>query len=97
MKRTIAVLLAVMMLVGVLTACSGTVGMDDGQAYGNVSTTPDGRVNGGANNGMTGSGMAGNTGRSDSGMTRGGMSGSNSGFAGGMSGGNSGTGMTGGR
>ena len=47
MKRTIAVLMAVMMLVSILTACSGSVGMDDGRAYGNVSTTPNGRVNGG--------------------------------------------------
>ena len=46
MKRTIAILLAAMVLTGALTACSGTVGMDDRGAYGNVSTTPDGRVNG---------------------------------------------------
>ena len=42
MKRTIAILLAALMLTGVLTACSGSVGMDDGYAYGNVSTTPNG-------------------------------------------------------
>ena len=47
MKRMIAFLMAAMMLTGVLTACSGTVGMGDGRAYGNVSTTPNGRVNGG--------------------------------------------------
>lgn len=46
MKRTIAILLAALMLTGMLTACSGTVGMEDGRAYGNVSTTPDGTVNG---------------------------------------------------
>ena len=88
MKRTIAVLLAVMMLVGILTACSGTVGMGDGQASGNVPTTPNGRVNGG-NNGMPGG----------NGGFGGGMPGGNSGFGSGMSGGNggSGTGMTGGR
>ena len=32
MKRTIAILLAALMLTGVLTACSGSVGMDDGYA-----------------------------------------------------------------
>ena len=48
MKRTIAILLAALMLTGILTACSGTVGMDDGRAYGNVSTTPNGTVNGGS-------------------------------------------------
>lgn len=44
MKRMIAVLLAVMLMTGVFTACSGTAYYDDG--YGNVSTTPNGRVNG---------------------------------------------------
>ena len=47
MKRMIAFLMAAMMLTGVLTACSGSMSMDDGRAYGNVSTTPNGRVNGG--------------------------------------------------
>lgn len=46
MKRMIAILLAALMLTGMLTACSGSVGMDDGYAYGNVSTTPNGTVNG---------------------------------------------------
>ena len=46
MKRMVAILLAALMLTGVLTACSGSVGMDDGRAYGNVSTTPNGTVNG---------------------------------------------------
>ncbi len=44
MKRTIAILMAAMMLTGILTACSGTVGMEDGRAYGNVSTSPNGYV-----------------------------------------------------
>ena len=91
MKRMIAVLMATLMLTGVLTACSGTVGMDDGRAYGNVSTTPDGRVNGGGySNGGSNGGMTGNS-------TYGGMTGN--GAYGGMFGGNanSGTGMTGGR
>lgn len=89
MKRMIAFLMAVLMLTGILTACSGTVGMGDGRAYGNVSTTPDGRVNGRGNNGGT-FGMYGNNGygyNNDNGMT-----GSNFGANG-----NSGTGMTGGR
>ena len=47
MTRMIAILLAALMLTGVLTACSGSLGMDDGRAYGNVSTTPNGTVNGG--------------------------------------------------
>lgn len=46
MKRMIAILLAALMLTSVLTACSGSVGMDDGYAYGNVSTSPNGTVNG---------------------------------------------------
>ena len=87
MKRMIAVLMATLMLTGVLTACSGTVGMGDGRAYGNVSTTPDGRVNGRGyengtyNNGGYSGGMTGNG-------AMGGAFGAN---------GNSGTGMTGGR
>ena len=48
MKRMIAILLAVLMLTGILTACSGTLGMSDGRAYGNVSTSPNGTVNGGS-------------------------------------------------
>lgn len=112
MKRMIAVLMAAMMLTGVLTACSGTVGMGDGQAYGNVSTTPNGRVNGGGyesgSNGMTGNGSGmfgsnngGMSGGSNGGMTgnNGVMSGNGNGSGSGMFGGNanSGTGMTGGR
>ena len=102
MKRTIAILLAALMLTGVLTACSGTVGMGDGQAYGNVSTTPNGNVNGSGqyDNGYSGNSYYGNMGRQGSGSTqRGGSNGSaNSGS--GMTGSssyNSGTGMTGGR
>lgn len=98
MKRMIAFLMAAMMLTGVLTACSGSMSMDDGRAYGNVSTTPNGRVNGGGyesgSNGMTGngSGMFG-------GSSNGGMTGNGNSTGGGMFGGNasSGTGMTGGR
>ncbi len=95
MKRMIAFLMAAMMLTGVLTACSGSMSMDDGRAYGNVSTTPNGRVNGGGyesgSTGMTGSGMFGSS-------NNGGMTG-NGNSTGGMFGGNanSGTGMTGGR
>ena len=100
MKRMIAVLMAVMMLTGVLTACSGSIGMDDGRAYGNVSTTPDGRVNGGgyeSGYGSNGSGMTGNGGMF--GGNNGGMTGNGNSTGGGMFGGNasSGTGMTGGR
>lgn len=89
MKRMIAVLLATLMLTGILTACSGTVGMDNGRAYGNVSTTPDGRVNGGdyTEGGMTGNYNRGTTGNRGN-TTNGGMFGR---------GANSGTGMTGGR
>lgn len=98
MKRMIAVLLATLMLTGILTACSGTVGMGDGQAYGNVSTTPDGRVNGGDNaGGMTGNynrGTTGNMGNNGRGMTGNGGMTNNGGMFGS---GNSGTGMTGGR
>lgn len=47
MKRLIAILLAVMLMSFVLTACSGTANYDNGLGYGNVSTTPNGRVNGG--------------------------------------------------
>ena len=46
MKRIIAIFMAALMLTGVLTACSGTVGMDDGRSYGNVSTTTNGNENG---------------------------------------------------
>ena len=44
MKRTIAILLCAVLLVGVLTACSGTAMYDD--RYGHVSNTPNGHVNG---------------------------------------------------
>lgn len=47
MKRLIAILLSVLALSGVLTACGRTVSYDDGRSYGNVSDTPNGRVNGG--------------------------------------------------
>jgi len=88
MKRIIAIFMAALMLTGVLTACSGTVGMDEGRSYGNVSTTPNGNVNGygpydhgngGANN------YNGSTGRQNS---------SNGQYGSSY---NSGTGMTGGR
>lgn len=89
MKRMIAILMAALMLTGVLTACSGTVGMGDGRAYGNVSTTPDGRVNGrGYENGTYNNGRTYNNG----GMTGNGDMGNAFGANG-----NSGTGMTGGR
>ena len=44
MKRTIAILLSAVLLVGLLTACSDTTAYDD--RYGNVSGTPNGDVNG---------------------------------------------------
>ena len=44
MKRTIAILLSAVLLVSLLTACSGTAMYDD--RYGNVSSTPNGNVNG---------------------------------------------------
>lgn len=94
MKRMIAILLAVMMLTGVLTACSGTVGMDDGQAYGNVSTTPNGRVNGGAN--QYGS-YYGGYGNNNSGSYDGYNGNGNTGSYGQSNGTGSGTGMVGGR
>ena len=97
MKRMIAILLAALMLTGMLTACSGTVGMGDGQAYGNVSTTPNGNVNGSGqyDNGYSGNGYSGNMGGQSSGRAqRGGSNGS------GMTGSGSytsGAGMIGGR
>ena len=102
MKRTIAILLAALMLTGVLTACSGTVGMGDGQAYGNVSTTPNGNVNGSGqyDNGYSGNSYYGNTGRQGSGSTQHGGSNGSANSGSGMTGSssyNSGTGMTGGR
>ena len=109
MKRTIAILLAAMVLTGALTACSGTVGMDDRGAYGNVSTTPDGRVNshnrtgsyssqGGSSGSQGGSGSQNSGSRgSGSGAQGGGMQGGSGMWAGGSQGGSSGTGMTGGR
>ena len=91
MKRTIAILMAVLMLTVLFTACSGTLGMDDGKAYGNVSTTPNGYVNGGENNGYYGGTWNnGSTGR-DSYSSNGSNNYSNS------NGSNAGTGMTGGR
>ena len=93
MKRVIAILLAVMMLTGVLTACSGTAYYDDGYGYGNVSTTPDGRVNGtnGRTNGSYSWNGTGNyTGTNNSGTYTGTYTGTN-----GSS--NTGTGMVGSR
>ena len=46
MKRMIAILLSVLVLTGVFAACSGTMTNGRGYDYGNVSTTPNGRVNG---------------------------------------------------
>ena len=93
MKRMIAILLAALMLTGMLTACSGTVGMGDGQAYGNVSTTPNGNVNGSGqyDNGYSGNGYSGN-GYSGNGYS-GNMGGQSSGRA--QRGGSNGSGMTG--
>lgn len=88
MKRTIAILMAVLMLATLFTACSGTLGMDDGRAYGNVSTTPNGYVNGGEYSDYSGNrnnGYANNSYRNNS--AYGNNYGSN----------NAGTGMTGGR
>ena len=108
MKRAIAIIMTALMLTGVLTACGASMSMDTGRGYGNVSTTPNGNVNGGENNyggsGMTGSYGGNNTtggmSRGGSGMT-GGYGSSGSGMSGGsgMTGstGSSGTGMTGGR
>lgn len=94
MKRTIAILMAVLMLTALFTACSGTLGMGDGRAYGNVSTTPNGYVNGGEDNGYYG-------GTWNNGTTDRGSFGSNSSYGSGNSGNssssNAGTGMTGGR
>ncbi len=101
MKRTIAILMAVLMLTALFTACSGTLGMGDGRAYGNVSTTPNGYVNGGENSGYYGSGWnngsagSGSYGGSNSGRdSYGSYNGSSSGNSGSS---NAGTGMTGGR
>ena len=57
MKRILAISAAVLMLASVLCACSGTATISDmpNGAYGNVSTTDDGRVNG-TNDYMNGSG-----------------------------------------
>ena len=49
MKRMIAILLAVMLMSTVFTACAGTFDDGMGMGYGNVSTTPNGYVNGGYN------------------------------------------------
>ena len=96
MKRMIAILLAALMLTTVLTACSGTVGMDDGRAYGNVSTTPNGTVNGGEGygNGYQ-SYDSGNYRNSGSNGSYGSYSNGYGGYGSNSSG--SGTGMTGGR
>ena len=89
MKRTIAILMAVLMFSVLFTACSGTLGMGDGRAYGNVSTTPNGYVNGGANSGYYG-------GSWNNGST-GGYGNYSSGNSGNSGSSNAGTGMTGGR
>ena len=54
MKKTLILVLALVMLVGTLTACSGTASIDPYYGYSNVSTTDDGRVNG--TNGASGYG-----------------------------------------
>jgi len=99
MKRTIAIMLAALMLTGILTACSGTLGMDDGRAYGNVSTTPNGTVNGtnrdSYNGNHTNGGYQNGTGSNHGGS--GYQSGSSNGANSSGSGYQSGTGMTGGR
>ena len=92
MKRMIAILLAALMITGVLTACSGSVGMDDGRAYGNVSTTPNGTVIGSGQYGNGYQNDSWNTGRNDS-YTYG----NGSGNTGGTYRSGTGTGMTGGR
>ena len=46
MKRTLTLMLAVLMLTSLLCACSATGTVDPYYSYGNVSTTHDGRVNG---------------------------------------------------
>lgn len=101
MKRLIAILLAVMLMSCVFTACSSTVGYDDGMGYGNVSTTPNGRVNGGESyNGQNG-GMFGTDGMFSNNNTNGGRGN----YGGSYNGGNgsyngnysNGSGMTGGR
>ena len=48
MKQKLAILMAVTALTCALSACSGTLGMDERGAYGNVSTTQDGTVNDGS-------------------------------------------------
>ena len=107
MKRTIAILLSAVLLVGLLTACSGTAMYDD--RYGNVSSTPNGHVNGynrssgyDRQNGENRTGFAGgnasggfaNGNFSDNGSVNG-SSGSN--YAGGAFTGDHGTGMIGGQ
>ena len=46
MKRMMLSVMAVMLLCGMFSGCSGSVYYDDPMPYGNVSTTNDGRVNG---------------------------------------------------
>ena len=102
MKRTIAILLCAVLLVGVLTACSGTAMYDD--RYGNVSSTPNGHVNGynrnsgyDRQNGENRTGFAGGNyaGSGSGGSYAGESSGSN--YAGGAFTGDHGTGMIGGQ
>lgn len=98
MKRTIAILLTALMLTGVLTACSGTVGMDDGRAYGNVSTTPNGTVNGGTNGNYRNGTQNGNSGSYGGGYGYNGATGGSGSYQSGNANTyGSGTGMTGGR
>lgn len=94
MKRTIAILMAVLMLTALCTACSGTLGMGDGRAYGNVSTTPNGYVNGGDGYGYYGGNQNSNSGTNGSrnGYSHGSAYGNNDSYRS-----NAGTGMTGGR
>ena len=86
MKRLIAILMAALMLTGILTACSGTVGMNGRGAYGNVSNTPNGTVNGTNRSGYAGNGY---------GYAANGYQ--NGTYPNGYGYGNSGTGMTGGQ
>lgn len=46
MKIKIAILMAVMLFSMILTACNGTMGMDNDPAYGNVSEAPGTDIHG---------------------------------------------------
>ena len=86
MKRTIAIFMAALTLTTMLTACGASMGIDTGRGNGNVSTTPNGTVNGGTYDNT----MPGNYGRNmmPRSYSRNDMTGTNP---------SSGTGMTGGR